>query len=717
MKYSIKEIAEILNLSSENLKDAEIEHLLTDSRSLTYPESSLFFALKTTNNDGHRFVSELYDKGVRNFVVQEEWNGRAEYADANFLTVKSSIDALHTLVKVHRAKFNIPVIAITGSKGKTVVKEWLYQLLHDDFRIVRSPRSFNSQIGVPLSLWEIDENTNLAIVEAGISRRGEMKSLTGMIAPTIGVFTNLDDEHAYGFASIEEKCAEKCSLLIGCETIVYEADEVLISKTVKENCSNSRYVAWTRVGADAAIAIPFVEIKAESSVVKYRYQGEESEFELPFNSKFDIQNAVHCLAVMLHLGIKRDVIASRMASLAPANTRLAVFDGCNNCLLTCDSYTSDYNSLAPALDFMARRATSLRNATVILSDVTHEAYSDEVLYKKVAKLLELKKVKRVIGIGEEITRHKDCFIANSQFFKSTDEFMQNCSTSDFENEQILIKGAPSFGFSRISDMLETKQHETVLEVNLDAIASNFNFYRSKLKPETKVVCMVKAKGYGAGSYEIAKTLQDRGASYLAVAVLDEGVDLRKAGITMPIMVLNPKVMNYRTMFSYKLEPEIYSIQMCREIIREAEKCGIKNYPVHIKLDTGMHRLGFLKEQLPELVELLQSQDAIKPHSVFSHLATADCFDMDEYTERQFAYFNDCCETLQAGFSHHIIRHILNTAGIIRFPQHQNDMVRLGIGLYGVPILNDGSENGLKHVSSLRTVIISIKEWEAGTAIG
>lgn len=717
MKYSILEIAKILNIPTDGLIDCDIDQLLTDSRSLTYPERTLFFAIRTQSNDGVNFIPELYKHGVRNFVVETDSIIPEGMDNANILRVKSPIQALHSLARAHRAKFSIPVIGITGSKGKTTIKEWLYLLLHDDYRIVRSPRSYNSQIGVPLSIWEINENTELAIVEAGISQEGEMNALENIIRPTIGILTNIDNEHAEGFSSKQQKCKEKCELLNRCECVIYNADDTLINNTINQNCSVPEEIAWSSSDFHKPLVVSKVEKVGNTTHLTYNYLGVEKCITLPFTENLDLQNAVHCLAVMLYLHIPFDTIAQRMEKLAKIGTRLNVIEGCNNCLLIGDSYTSDYNSLPPALDFMARRSTEERTSTVILSDVMNEAYSYSTLYKNIADLLKTRKINRFIGIGPDMMKHSNYFGVNAQFYKSTQEFLECCSISDFVNEQILIKGAPQFHFEVIIETLEAKHHETVLEINLNDVASNFNFFRSKLRPETKIVCMVKAKGYGAGSIEVAKTVQDRGAGYLAVAVLDEGVDLRKAGITIPIMVLNPVVMNYHTLFSFHLEPEIFSIDMCKEIIREAEKYGVTDYPVHIKLDTGMHRLGFLKEQLPELVELLQHQNAIKPCSVFSHLATADCFDMDDYTNMQFKYFDECCAILQAGFEHHILRHILNTAGIIRFTDHQFDMVRLGIGLYGIKILNDGSEDGLRPVSSLHTFIISIKEWEAGTTIG
>ena len=719
MKYSIKEIATVLRIDHSALvaPKAVISSLLTDSRSLTYPDETLFFAIRTKNNDGHHYISSLYEKGVRNFVIESNSAIPFELPEANFLLVADSCKALQEIAAYHRRRFDCPVIGITGSKGKTTLKERLNQLLKDDFNIVRSPRSFNSQIGVPLSLWEMDDNTSLSIIEAGISQPKEMYALQSMIRPTIGVWTNLGDEHSDGFMSIYQKAEEKSQLLTACDHIIYCADDELISSSVKPILSISNGIGWSTKNPEADIYVSQILKQDNSTDIIYKYEDCTSRITVPLTRDRDIENVLNCLSVMLCLKVDREVISERMAKLTPIDTRLNVIEATNNCLVIADSYTSDYNSLAPALDFMARRATPDTSMTVILSDVQHEAFTTHELYRLIATLMKNKNITRVIGIGKEFIDNQIYFDVNAQFFASTADFMAEMTQSDFENEIILVKGAPEFEFKQIIDMLEAKQHQTVLQVNLDAVAHNYNFFRSKLRPDTKIVCMVKASGYGAGSDEIAKTLQDRGAAYLAVAAHDEGAELRKAGITMPIMVLNPKVTNYKAMFAYNLEPEVYSIEECREIIKEAEKCGITGYPVHIKIETGMNRLGFLKEQLPALINLLQSQDAITPASVFSHLSVADEPLQDEYTLKQFNYFDKCCNMLQAGFKHHIMRHILNTTGIVRFPEYQFDMVRVGIGLHGIATVNDGAEAELQPSSSLHSVIISLKELPAGTSVG
>ncbi len=716
MNYSISHIAEILRLQQPVCPDYTVSILLTDSRSLTYPEETLFFAIRTRNNDGHRYLSELYDKGVRNFVV-DHIPSSMQNDDVNMLCVHDVRHALQQIARFHRERFDIPVVGITGSRGKTTVKEWLYQLLKDDFNIVRSPRSYNSQIGVPLSIWEMDEDTELAVFEAGISMPDEMSALQPMISPNLGIITNIGDEHGSGFKSNREKCEEKVQLFRDCDCIIYNGDDSLISDVVATSRLSVKEIAWSMHDRNSPLFISGIDKHSETTDIYYSYLLRDNKITIPFIADADIENAIHCLAVLLYFNASADVIVSRMSELSPVGTRLNVIEGVNNCLLIYDSYTSDFHSLIPALDFMERRATGSRSLTVILSDVMHETMEPMMLYRSIAKLLKQKNIDRVIGIGEEISGYSCCFGKNSSFYNSTEDFLMQVSSSDFDKELILIKGASHFRFERLSEILEARQHETVLEVNLDSVVHNYNNFRSRVKPETGIVCMVKASGYGAGSYELAKTLQAQGAAYLAVAVLDEGVDLRKAGISMPIMVLNPKVVNYKTLFSYNLEPEIYSFEILEEIIREAQKYGITGYPVHIKLDTGMHRLGFLEKDMPKLVEILSGQDAIKPHSVFSHLAAADCPDMDDYTLGQFDVFERCCNKLQSGFGHHILRHILNSTGISRFSEYQYDMVRLGICLYGIPTMTDGSQDDLRPVSSLHTIIISIKEWDAGTTIG
>ena len=717
MEYSISEIATIIaGEGSIPQPQARISVLLTDSRSLTWPSSSLFFALRTMTGDGHRYIDELYEQGVRNFVVDESCN-RSFPVDANVLRVHDTTLALHQLARHHRERFaDVPIIGITGSQGKTTVKEWLYELMHHDCRIARSPRSFNSRIGVPLSIWEMDDHTELAIFEAGVSQPGEMKSLADMIRPQTVVITNIGDKHDSNFTSHEHKATEKAILAHKASKVIYNADDAVVAHALAE--TGATHVGWSRKDPSNALYIVSESHSNGTTYIEYRFADVNGRLEIPFVDEHSVENALTCLTLMLSEGYTADTIQQRINKLTPVNTRLEVIEGINGCLVVSDSYTSDLHSLELAIDFMQRRSTETRTSTVILSDLTHETLDAASLYADVSRLLRHKGISRVIGIGQEISGHTNDFGSNATFYASADEFLNATTANDFHSELILVKGAPGLGFDRITERLEGRLHETVLEVNLDAMIRNYNYFRSLVKPSTGIVCMVKAFGYGAGSYELAKTLQSQGAAYLAVAAHDEGVDLRKAGITMPIMVLNPKVVDYGALFEYNLEPEIYSLPLLNDIITEARNRGVKNYPVHIKLDTGMHRLGFLYDELPAVADMLDGQDAVTPRSIFSHLCCAEDPTEDDYTQMQFEYFDKCCEYFQSRFPHHhVMRHILNTAGIVRFPQRQYDMVRLGIGLYGIQTMPPEIESKLERVSSLHTVIISIRQWPAGTTIG
>lgn len=716
MNYNTSQIATIIKAEGKIHADNTLSVLLTDSRSLTFPEESIFFALVTERNDGHKYIKELYDKGVRDFVIDHYPNESDKMPEANFLRVTDTLAAMQMLAAHHRRQFDIPVIGITGSNGKTSVKEWLHQLLQDDYNIVRSPRSYNSQTGVPLSVWQLNEKTELALFEAGISRPDEMHRLEEIIQPTIGLITNIGEAHQEGFASMQQKCMEKLTLLQGCDCIIYDGDNEVVSDCVEKLCLGAYEIAWSRKDRDKPLYISSIEKGDHSTRIKYTYLQYFLEVTIPYTDDASIQNAIHCLAIMLYLNRMPEVISERMAKLEPLAMRMEVKEGNNNCLIINDSYNSDMDSLTIALDFQARRAANGKmKRTLILSDIFQTGLPPATLYRKVADLLKRKGIERLIGIGPIISDNAYLFDIEKEFYSGTREFVEQLTPDMFQDELVLIKGARNFHFEIISEALELKQHETILEVNLDALVSNLNYYKSYLKPDTKVVCMVKAFGYGAGSYEIAKTLQDRGADYLAVAVADEGAELRKAGITMPIIVMNPEMSSFRTLFSYRLEPEIYSFNLLNALLAEGEKLGVSGYPIHIKIDSGMHRLGFTENQVDELASLLQSQIVLMARSVFSHFAGSDETQHDAYTLQQIATFNRCADKIQAASKHKVMRHLLNTAGITRFSEHQLDMVRLGIGLYGVSPIDENQ--GLRPVSTLKTTILQIHEYEAGETIG
>ena len=700
MKATLKDIAALLNSELKG-PDRDIELLLTDSRSLTDSAKSLFFALRTETNDGHRYIKELYEHGVRAFVVNEVPVCSPDMPDASWITVRDTLKALQTIGSLGKRNA-VSVVAITGSRGKTTLKEWLFQLLSPTLDVSRSPRSYNSQIGVPLSMWGIRPGSDVALIEAGISRVGEMAALADCIKPDTVVITNVGDAHAQGFSSREEKIQEKVSLAAydSVRCVIYCADDPAIDAEIKRQCADKTLIGWHRSDLPSEI------------------------FGDAFGSKevkdWETENAGHAMAVAARLSRPDNIIADGLRRLHRIGTRLNVSEGVNDCLVIHDSYTSDQSSLAPALDFMKRRLAPGSKETLIVSDLLHEAGSSEEAILSMADMLRTSGVKRLIGIGPGLSKGAERLadvVEESEFFESTEKFLASLSTSDFCNETILLKGAPEFGFGRISQLLEARTHETVLEVNLDAVVRNYNFFRSKLPSGTGLVAMVKASGYGAGSYEIARTMQDCGAAYLAVAVLDEGIDLRRRGITMPIMVMNPKVVNYRQMFAHRLEPEIYSMDMLLDVIRSAEKYHVEQYPVHIKLDTGMHRMGFVEDELPELMRVLNSTEAVRIASAFSHLATADCMDMDEYTILQLERFDRYTGYMLSESRTPFLRHVLNSAGILRFPQYHYDMARLGIGLYGINTLPPEVEPPLSVVSTLRTVIIAIREWKKGESIG
>ncbi len=671
--------------------------LLTDSRSLADPARAIFFALETPVADGHRYIPALYARGVRRFVVAKAPGG--EFPEATFLHAADPLAALQALGQRKRDRFTGPLVAITGSRGKTQVKEMLNAALREDRDIARSPRSYNSQIGVPLSLWGLTPGTRLGIFEAGISRPGEMERLRAMLRPDVAVITNVLSDHSEGFASKAVKLAEKMKLAQGAKAVVFPWDDPEIRRAAEAHPGSPRLFGWSLTDPSAPV---------------YR---DPSFF--PLSAPWEKENAASTLAAMLALGIEPVEADRRIRVARSVGTRLEVSEGVNHCLVVNDDYTCDFHSLRPALEFVARRRAPGQRATVVLSDVSHENLSPAETYAAIARLLRDFGVSRLIGAGKEIQTYSAEFAGTDcRFFPSAEEMERTLTPSDFDNEFVLLEGNDGEGFPRLLHKLEARTHETVLEVNLDALVDNFNFYRSKLRPGTGLVAMVKASGYGAGAYEVARTLQTHGAAYFAVAVLDEGVDLRKAGITVPIMVLNPKVLNYPLLFANRLEPEIFSFDILDEIIAEAAKLGVTDYPVHIKLDTGMHRLGFFEEELPGLIERLRGQSQVRVASVFSHLATADCLDMDEHTEAQLRLFDRCSSQIINAFPERkILRHVLNTAGIVRYPEYQYDMCRLGLGLYGIPVVGNGLEDGLRPVSALKTVVISLRDYPAGTAIG
>jgi len=708
MKYSILKIASILGIKNQNIAEGEISLLLTDSRKLSSPQETLFFAIETKQNDAHKFISDLYGSGVRNFVVTKLFPEWKSFTDVNFLKVTNTLHALQKLAAYHRKQFSIPVIGITGSNGKTIVKEWLYQLLEEDYNITRSPRSYNSQTGVPLSVWEMTENTTLAIFEAGISQPDEMKYLEPVIRPTIGVFTKLGEAHQENFSSQQQKCMEKMELFVNSNVFIYEEDNKIINQSADRMVLSQKSFCWSRKDPDAPLYIRKTEKNGNKTTIHYSFLNFEYSVSIPFTDEASIENAISCLAVMLYLNVKPGTISERMMKLEPVAMRLDVRQGKNNCTIINDTYNSDINSIKIALDFQQQRKVeqSLKK-TLIISDILQTGLLPKSLYKHVAELVQQSGIEKLIGIGHDICENSEVFtVREKHFFRSTEDFIRSNTWKEFENELILLKGARRYHFEQINELLEQRIHETVLEVDLDALVHNFNFYKSRISPQTKLICMVKANGYGAGAVEIAKTLQYHRCAYFAVAVAEEGIELRKEGISTPIIVLNPEVNGFEELFSKDLEPEVYNFRILDAFIREAERRGITNYPIHLKIDTGMHRLGFLPAQIPELLERLKSQKGLKVKSVFSHLAASESWMFDSFTQEQIDIIDVAHREIGEKLGYPVWKHILNSAGIERFINAQWDMVRLGIGLYGV---SASGLNGLKNVSTLKTTILQIQE--------
>lgn len=725
MSYTIEKISDILKAKQIGNVPSTISWLLTDSRSLSFPEETLFFALQSLHGDGVAYIDDLYLRGVRNFVVPNKaYKHKVQeidftnYPEANFLLVDNTLKALQKVAKAHRRQFTYPVVGITGSNGKTVVKEWLHQILSPLKRIVRSPRSYNSQIGVPLSVWQMSDDAQLGVFEAGISEPDEMADLEQIIRPTIGVITNLGGAHQENFFSMQEKCMEKLKLFKHCDVVIYEGDNDMIVNCMGKSLLTTREIAWSRYDMEKPLFISKVEKDEEQTKISYRYLGLDNNYTIPFIDDASIENSIHCLAVCLYLMVSPEIIKSRMAKLEPVAMRLEVKDGRNGCLLINDSYNSDLLSLDIALDFHYRRSLqhNLRR-TLILSDLLETGQNMPTLCRRVSQLVRSKQIERLIIVGKSFTKELDKFMLTDKVaFTNTDDLVHAIKSGRirFNNESILLKGARIFGFEALLEELELKRHETILEVNLNALVYNLNQYRNKLSPQTKIMCMVKAFAYGAGSYEIAKTLQDRKVDYLAVAVADEGADLRKIGITNSIVVMNPEVSAFQLLFQYSLEPEVYSFNLLDQLLEAAEREGVTNMPIHIKIDTGMHRLGFMPEEMPRLIERLKDQNALIPKSIFSHLVGSDSPEFDDFTREQIKQFECASNELQAAFPHKIIRHICNSAGIERFPEAHFDMVRLGIGLYGV---HPSGGEGLQNVNTLKTTILQIKELEPTETVG
>lgn len=740
--YSPEQLAKIVKGKLiQKASSQSIEHIVLDSRKLSYPEQSVFFALKGARRDGHQFITELYKKGVRNFVVGQPMEALmkegdvedpATLSDANIIKVKDTVQALQLLAANHRNRYHIPVIGITGSNGKTIVKEWLHQLLQPDYSIIRSPKSYNSQIGVPLSVWQMNDLHELAIFEAGISQPDEMENLQKIIQPTIGIFTNIGKAHGEGFLNIRQKINEKLKLFIHAQIIIFCRDYLDINmcllnakaqmKKADPEFDGLKTFSWSKEHLDADGQVTEIVKNNSFTSLKIEHGKETFSFSIPFIDDASIENAIQCWMLMRYLKTDPAVIAKRMLDLNRVAMRLELNDAINNCSLINDSYNSDLNSLGIALDFLDQQKQHAKK-TLILSDILESGVTDEKLYRDVSQLVQSKGVDRLIGIGPSISRQHDLFSKNTKtdlsFYDSTEEFLKSFSAELFHDETILLKGARPFEFERIGKRLEQKAHETILEIDLNALLQNLSVYQSLLKPETKIMVMVKAFSYGSGSFEVANALQFHKADYLAVAYADEGVELRKAGITMPIMVMNPEQKSFDSIIHYHLEPELYSIRLLKQFIHAISLFAGKypeGYPVHLELETGMNRLGFGSDDLNELLSLLAEHSNILVKSLFTHLAASEDPSLDDYSHMQLHRFRMMSDRITKQLDYPVLRHALNSAGITRFPEAHFDMVRLGIGLYGIDATQKVQQQ-LRNVSTLKTTISQIKKINAGETVG
>ena len=716
--YDVLTIAEAVHgelhtsLPEQGLRRMLISQLVTDTRKILDPAGSVFFALQGPKRDGHQFIDEAFQQGVRCFVVTVMQEGVKE--DAVMIRVSDCLQALQELAAFHRSRFHYPVIGITGSNGKTVVKEWLNHLLEKDMRIVRSPRSYNSQVGVPLSVWQMTEEADIGIFEAGISTRGEMQQLQRIIRPDIGVFTNIGDAHNEGFRSTEEKISEKLGLFPQARKLVFCADDETLSVPLRAFAATHglETLSWGS-GEDADLRLLRADTAEGRTQLHYRYLGKDHSFTIPFTDGIALRNAMTCAAVLTLLS-RTDSMAERMADLPPVSMRLEMRSGINHCTIINDSYSADVHSLRMALDFLRQQKQHPRR-TLILSDLLQSGKDEDGLYGEIAGLLRRYGINRLIGIGPRISSCSALFSGmDASFHASTGDFLSGFSQSSFHDEAILLKGARSFAFERIDQLFENQWHQTMLRIDLSAIADNLTAYRAMLHRGTRIMVMVKAFSYGSGSYEIANLLQFHKVDHLAVAYADEGVELRRAGIHLPIMVMNPEEATFASLVDHDLQPEIFSFGMLDLFSRYLQKEGVGEFPVHLKIDTGMHRLGFLPEEIGELLGIWPA--SMRVVSVFSHLVGSEDPAEDAFTRQQADAFREVCDRLEKGLGHGFIRHMANTAAISRHADLQMDMVRLGIGLYGV---NTTRSQGisLREAAVLTTTVAQVKKVRAGETVG
>jgi len=716
MEFTAAQTSKILNAKLSGPAENSFSEISTDSRTAGNISAILFVCIKGERHNGHVYIKELYAQGCRNFLVSEEHVYYNDLKEAGFILVKDTLHALQQLAAYKRNLFTLPVTGITGSNGKTIVKEWLWQLLEPDFNICKNPKSYNSQIGVPLSVWQLNTEHNFALFEAGISLPGEMQKLEPIIKPSMGIITNIGSAHDENFKSRQEKTKEKLMLFKNCKTIFYCKDYKTIEKEIlSKEFSKKKKISWS-FKTKADLQIISAKEKNGQTQLKAKYSKKEILLTLPFSDKASVENCIHCWLFMLHLNYKNEVIQHRISELTHLGMRLEMKQGVNQCTLINDSYSNDIHSLSIALDFLKQQKQH-ESKIVILSDILQSGKNSAELYTEVNKLLKNKKVTEFIGIGKELSANQHLIEGKKYFFFTTEKFIDAFKKNriSFSDSDILIKGARSFEFERVQKLLQEKSHDTVLEINLNNLVHNLNYYRGKLKPGTGIMPMVKAFSYGSGSFEIANALQHNRVNYFAVAYADEGVELRKNGITTPIMVMNPELQSLDQVLQYNLEPEIFSFSLLEQFAGHLVQNKI-SFPVHIKIDTGMHRLGFEEKDIPQLIEKLKQYPFLKVKSIFSHLVAGDDPAFDEFTRLQINLFDRLSKQIINMLDYPVLRHICNSGGISRFPEGHFNLVRLGIGLYGVGA-SEEEQKLLLNVSSLKTTISQIKQLKEGDTVG
>ncbi len=713
-EYLIQDLAKWLNTPCIINHSSGFEHIVIDSRTVIDAAKALFIAIRGKQHNGHDYIESMYNAGVRNFMVDKQFAQTSSYEDANFLIVESCIEGLQDIAAAKRKQFAGEVIAITGSNGKTVVKEWIAQMIEDSCRLVRSPKSYNSQVGVPLSVWQLYQEADFGVFEAGLSMPGEMIKLAKIIEPTIGILTNIGAAHQENFTSRKHKLNEKMQLFKSCKTIVYCADDEMIDAEMKASYPGKQLLSWGKT-KDAAIQISKKENAEKINIYTLNTNAYSFSFESTIRDEVSEENLLNAVVGLLALGYEAEFICNSVNKIVPVAMRMELKEGINDCVLVNDSYNSDIQSLSLSLDFLLQQSRQKEmSRTLILSDIYQSGLSDASICKEINQLLQKKGVSRLLAVGDILYQHQSIFQIKAEFFQNTNELLKALQPASFNNEAILVKGSRNFGFEQITELLEKKHHQTRLEVNMNALVDNLNFYRSQLHKSTKVLAMVKAFSYGSGSAEIANVLQHQKVDYLGVAFADEGIELRKAGITLPIIVMNPETKSFASMITYNLEPEIYSFKELDDFVMALKREAMVQYPVHIKIDTGMNRLGFDASEVDALIQKLKSHHTIKVKSVFSHLVGSDDAMFDDFTQEQISLFSEVTQKIEAGIGTSFIKHILNSAGVLRFPEHQFDMVRVGIGLYGIGV---EQQQNLKSVIRFRSYISQIRQVHRSQTIG